>query len=119
MYLPGADISGVWMGRDAGRRGEPQDVAFRFTVEGEVLKGKMFGDEFDLPITDGSLSGDQVRFTVTTRNYYSGSKTVFIYTGTVKDGEMELSRERVPNPDDKGTNRAGPSKTTLKLKRIT
>jgi hypothetical protein len=111
-----ADISGIWVGQDSGRGG-PQDIAFRLKVQGAALTGTMFGDEFDIPIGEGSIAGDQIRFTVTTTNYYSGSKTVFRYAGTLKEGELELVRERVPTPDDKPSNR-GPGKQTLKLKRI-
>src|SRR5436305_11477472 len=78
-----ADISGIWAGQDSGRGG-PQDIAFRLKAQGATLTGTMFGDEFDLPISEGSITGDQIRFTVTTTNYYSGSKTVFRYTGTIK-----------------------------------
>lgn len=117
--LLASEIDGVWVGQQAGRRGgAPEDLAFRFKLDGQALTGKMFGDEFDLPISEGSLSGDQIRFTVTTTNYYSGTKTKFVYTGAIKGGEMELVRERVPSPDDKGANRNAPLKQTLKLKRI-
>lgn len=112
-----SDISGIWVGQDQGRRGEPQDIAFRFKMQGPALTGTLFGDEFDTPIADASISGDQIRFTITTRNYYSGSKTVFRYTGSLKDKEIELVRERVPTPEDKSANRV-PVKQTLKLKRI-
>jgi hypothetical protein len=116
--VPAAEIDGVWAGQQPGRRGDVEDLAFRFKLNGQTLTGKMFGDEFDLPISDASLSGDQVRFVVTTTNYYNGVKTRFLYTGTIKGGEMELVRERVPSPEDsKGANRM-PAKQTLKLKRI-
>ena len=111
-----ADISGIWVGQDQGRGGL-QDIAFRLKAQGAALTGTMFGDEFDIPIGEGSITGEQIRFTVTTTNYYSGSKTVFRYTGTIKEGELELVRERVAAPDDKQSNR-GPGKQTLKLKRI-
>jgi len=112
-----ADIDGIWVGQQPGRRAEPEDLAFRFQSSGQTVTGKMFGDEFDLPISEGSFSGDQVRFTVTTTNYYNGTKTRFIYTGTIKDGELELVRERVPAPDDKaGKGPAG--KQTIKLKKL-
>ena len=131
--LLASDVNGVWTGQQAGRRGEPEDVAFRFKIDGQTLTGKMFGDEFDLPISEGSISGDQIRFVVTTVNYYNGTKTPFVYTGTVKGGEMELIRERVQTPEEKAAettlkkapekapekaaNRP-PVKQTLKLKRI-
>ena len=90
-----SEIDGIWVGQQQGRRGEPEDLAFRFKLDGQALTGKMFGDEFDLPISEGSFSGDQIRFVVTTTNYYNGTKTKFIYTGAIKGREMELTRERV------------------------
>jgi hypothetical protein len=113
-----SEIDGVWVGQQPGRRGDVEDLAFRFKLNGQTLTGKMFGDEFDLPISDASLSGDQIRFVVTTTNYYNGVKTRFLYTGTIKGDEMELVRERVPSAEDaKGASRM-PAKQTLKLKRI-
>ncbi len=112
-----SEIDGIWVGQQAGRRGEPEDLAFRFKVDAQVLAGKVFGDEFDLPITEGSFSGGQIRFTVTSTNYYSRSKTTFIYTGGIKGGEMELVRERVQTAEDKAANRPA-GKQTVKLRRI-
>jgi hypothetical protein len=112
-----ADITGIWVGQQQGRLGQAEDVAFRFKLNGQVLTGTMFGDEFDIPILEGSLSGDQVRFKVTTTNYYSGGKLTFTYTGVMKGAEIELVRERVRTPEDKGTNRPAGNQT-LKLKRL-
>jgi hypothetical protein len=112
-----SDIDGVWMGQQAGRRGDSEDLAFRFKLEGQALTGKMFGDEFDLPLSEGTFSGDQIRFTVTTNNYYNGTKTKFIYTGTIKDGVLELVRERVPSPQDKA-GKGPPARQVLKLRRV-
>jgi hypothetical protein len=112
-----SEIDGIWVGQQAGRRGDPEDLAFRFKLDGQVLTGKMFGDEFDLPISEGSFSGDQIRFIVTTTNYYNGTKTRFIYTGAIKYGEMELTRERVQTAEEKAANRNA-GKQTLKLKRV-
>ena len=120
--VPAADFNGIWVGQQAGRRGEPEDLAFRFKLDGQSVTGKMYGDEFDLPISEGSVSGDQIHFVVITTNYYNGTKTRFLYTGTIKDNEMELVRERVVAADDKVATQAaakqGPTKQTLKLKRI-
>jgi hypothetical protein len=114
-----ADVSGIWAGEQQGRRGEPEDIAFRLKLQGDSLTGTLFGDEIDLPIGEASVSGDQVRFTVTVTNFYSGNKTKYVYTGTVKGSEMELVRERIPAPEDRppAANRP-PAKQTLKLKRI-
>ena len=115
--LFGVDVTGIWAGTQQGRRGDPEDVSFRFRVEGTTLTGKMFGDEFDLPIEEASVVGDQVRFAVVTKNYYSGTNTKFTYTGTVSGSEMTLVRERIPTPEEKAANKPV-VKQTLKLKRL-
>ena len=124
--IPAADITGIWAGQQPSRLGQPEDVAFRLKLEGQVLTGTMFGDEFDIPIQEGSFSGDQLQFKVTTTNYYSGGKVTFIYTGVVKGAEIELVRERVRTAEDKaekadkagkGGNRPAGNQT-LKLKRL-
>ena len=112
-----ADLTGIWAGQQPGRNGQIDDVAFRFKADGQSLTGTLFGDEFDLPITEASVNGDQIRFVIVTTNYYSGTKSRFIYTGTVRGVEMELTRERVQTPEEKAANRPV-SKQTLKLKRI-
>jgi hypothetical protein len=113
-----ADLTGIWTGQQAGRRGEPEDIAFRFKMDGPTLTGKVFGDEFDLPISEAVVEGDQIRFVITTTNYYSGTKSRFIYTGTVRGTEIELTRERVQTPEEKAANRP-PFKQTITLKRLT
>lgn len=122
-----SDVSGIWVGQQQGRRGEPEDLAFRFALNGQTLTGKMFGDEADLPISEGSFSDDQVRFVITQTNYYNGTKTRFVYTGTIKENVMELTRERIQTDADKknaeknpaaAANRFGPAQQKLTLKRI-
>ena len=117
MCLPASEIDGIWVGQQPGRRGDTEDLVFRFKLDGQVLTGKMFGDEFDLPISEGSFSGDQVHFVVITTNYYNGTKTRFLYTGTMKAGELELTRERVQAAEEKSA-KGGGAKQTLKLKRL-
>lgn len=113
-----AAIDGIWVGQQPARNGEVDDIAFRLKSNGNSITGKMFGDEFDLPITEGFLSGDQVRFTVTTTNYYNGTKTQFVYSGSFKDGVLELVRERVPSGDIRPSGKNLPGRQTLKLKRL-
>jgi hypothetical protein len=118
-WAAASDLTGIWVGQLPGRNGGVDDVAFRFKLDGQSVTGKLMGDEFDLTIADGSVTGDQIRFTIVTTNYYSGGKTKFQYTGTIKGAEMELVRERVPAPDDRPTTNRQPQKQTIKLKRIT
>lgn len=115
--LSAADITGIWSGQVTGRRGEPEDISFQFKMKGQALSGLLFGDEVDLPIEDGSLTGNQVRFVVTTINYYSGNKARIIYTGTVTGNEMELRRERIAPPNETAPAKPAPN-PVVKLKKI-
>lgn len=113
----GADLTGVWTGQQPGRYGHMEDITFQFKVDGDKLTGKLFGDEFDIAIGDATLSDDAIRFTVTTRNYYSGGETVFKYSGTVKGSQIELVRERVQKPEERAANRPV-QKQTITLKKV-
>jgi hypothetical protein len=114
-----ADLTGIWAGTAPGRRGDKEDVAFQFKVDGSALTGKMFGDEFDLPLEETSVSGDQVKFVVTTTNYYSRTQVKFVYTGTIKGNEIELTRTRVGGPPAEGPANRQNGKQTFTIKRLT
>ena len=67
----------------------------------------MFGDEFDLPIEEATLSGDQIRFVVITKNYYSGTNTHLFSPTPSQDYEMTLVRERIQTPEEKTAESTG------------
>ena len=121
-----ADISGIWMGQAAGgnpEKAETEDLAFQFKRVNNVVTGVMFGEEFDLPVEDLKVDGDNITFSITSTNYYSGSRVTLKYAGTVGDREMQLTRERKdpppepvksdPKKDEKN------EKRTVKLTRVT
>ncbi len=87
------DVSGIWTGQITDRTGDPQDLSFRFTQNGNALAGKMYGDNESTPILDPSLSGAGISFKVTTE--LNGAITTFLYTGTVTGDDMQLTRRRV------------------------
>jgi hypothetical protein len=95
------DLGGIWTGVAPGKHGTKKDVAFRFKSKGGRLTGTLFGDEFDLPIHDGSLAGGKVQFSVTTTNYYSGIKVKFDYTGEITSDLMTVTVQRVLAPGEK------------------
>jgi hypothetical protein len=111
MILPAADVTGIWTGQMLGRRGEKEDVAIQFKASGAEITGKLFGDEFDLPVEEASVTGEQIKFIVTTTNYYSGAKVKFSFTGTVKGDQIELTRTRIGEPASENPNRAIPPQT--------
>jgi len=116
--MSAADVTGLWVGQTTGRRGEKEDVAFQFKLNGTAITGKMFGDEFDLPLEEASLTGEQIRFIVTTTNYYSGSQVKFVFTGSVKGNEIELTRSRVGGPPAEGPPNRQNLKQTFTIKRL-
>jgi hypothetical protein len=115
--LPAVELGGIWTGLMPGRNGTKQDVAFQFKMKGQILTGTLFGDEFDLPIQDAAITGDKVQFSVTTTNYYNGSKIKFAYTGTIAGDSMELTRERLLKPGEKPPEHES-LKQTFVLKRL-
>lgn len=94
--LLGSDLSGTWIGQMPGRKGELKDIAFQFTQKGAALAGKLYGDYQSTPITEGTVSADLVTFIVVTQEQTGNqiNETRIRFTGRVKDGEMELFRER-------------------------
>jgi hypothetical protein len=112
----GAELAGIWMGETAGRNGEKEDIAFQFKMTKGTLAGVLFSDESDLPIEDLKVDGDTVSFSVTNVNYYSGSRITLVYSGTLTDKEMHLTRQRKGGPAA-GDRQNG--KQEIVLKRVT
>ena len=94
--LLGADITGIWVGQVPGRNGEPQDIAFKFTLNGTSLGGKLYGDYQSMAISEGKVSGDEIIFIVVTPEQAGNqiNESRLRFKGSVKGGEMELTRER-------------------------
>lgn len=94
-----ADFSGIWTGTLADRNGDLQDLCFRFTEHDGSLAGKMYGDNESVAITDCKIEGDRIAFVVTTE--LNGSITRTLYSGTLVNGQIQLTRSRAdaPKPD--------------------
>src|SRR5687767_1224836 len=119
--LSAADLSGTWTGLIPARNGEFQDITFKLTQTGYKLTGKMYRDTASVPIADGSISGELVRFTVTVEeqvgNLFLPLK--YTFTGKIKGAEIELTREREANPNiGYGGGNRGNQKPTFTLKRL-
>jgi hypothetical protein len=122
--LVGAELTGVWVGQiPVGRNGELQDIAFQFAQKDTVLRGKLYGDYQSTRISEGKVTGDEVSFVVIVAEQAGNqiNETRLRFTGTLKDGELELTRER------EGATNAGNggavqfrnnSKQSFKLKRL-
>jgi hypothetical protein len=119
LLLSAADITGLWTGQVAGRGGEKQDISFQFRFDKNTLTGKMFGEEFDVPVQDLQVSGDRITFYTTTTNYYDGRQTKFVFSGTVAGKEIQLTRERADTGAAGNDAKKQPAKQTFTLKRLT
>lgn len=118
-----ADITGIWTGQIPGRNGELQDISFKFTQDGTTLGGKLYGDYQSTPITEGKISGDQVTFLVTAPEQSGNqiNRTKLRFSGSIKAGEIELTREREGSTNagnGGGVQFKGNSKQTFRLKRL-
>jgi hypothetical protein len=121
--LSAADFSGMWIGSaTGGRRNQIQDFAFQFVQNGTTLTGKLYQDYTSAPIIKGTIEGDQITFQVLAKEQ-SGNEintAMLKFTGTLKDGEIEISKEReeIRNAGNAGAGFVRPQKQTFKLKRL-
>jgi len=123
MALPAADVSGMWLGSaTTGRRNQVLDFAFQFAQKGPALTGKIYLDYGSVPILKGTVDGDKISFEVVAREQNGNeiSESVFRFTGTIADGEIELTRERqeMRNAGNGGTGVARPGEMKFKVKRL-
>jgi hypothetical protein len=118
-----ANISGIWLGSiTGGRRNQVTDYAFQFLQKGNTLTGKLYLDYNSTPILKGTIDGDKIAFQIIAREQAGNeiNESVFKYTGTIKDGEIEISREReeIRAVGNAGAAFARPGAQTFKLKRL-
>jgi hypothetical protein len=122
--LRAADISGIWLGslNGGGRRNQVQDFAFQFVQKGTTLTGKLYLDYSSTPILKGTIDGDHITFQVVAREQAGNeiNQSVLRFTGTLKDGEIEITREReeIRAAGNSGAAFAKPGAQTFRLKRL-
>jgi hypothetical protein len=121
--LAAGELSGIWMGQYPARNGDPIDIAFKFTQEGESLTGKLYGDYRSTPVVEGKVTGDQISFVVIAQEQAGNqiNETRMRFTGTLKAGELELTRSREGVRDAANGGAAqvrGDGKQAMKLKRL-
>ncbi len=92
LALQAADISGKWTAQVPGRDGQTRETTFTFKVEGEKLTGTTSGRNGDVPITDGTVKGDALAFTVVMN--FQGTDVKILYKGTVAGEEIKFTRQR-------------------------
>lgn len=62
--LLAADPTGTWTGDQPGRDGNTYNITFKLKAEGTKLTGTMGGEQFEQPIQNGEVHGDDISFTV-------------------------------------------------------
>lgn len=123
LSLPAADISGFWLGSvTGGRRNQIQDFTFQFIQKGANLTGKLYVDYGSTPILKGTVDGDRITFQVVAREQAGNeiNQSVLRFTGTLKDGEIEITREReeIRAAGNSGAAFARPGAQTFRLRRL-
>jgi len=123
LALPAADFTGIWLGSTtSGRRNQTQDFAFQFVQHGTTVTGKVYLDYGSTPILKGTVDGDNITFQILAREQEGNqiNESVLRFTGTMKDGEIEITREReeLRNAGNSGASFSRAVKLTFKIKRL-
>ena len=87
-----SDLNGKWVAQVQGQNGQTRETTFNFKVEGSKLTGTVSGRQGDNPISDGTIKGDDVSFTVTAN--FNGNQVKSLYKGKVSGDELKLTRTR-------------------------
>jgi hypothetical protein len=78
--LLASDSAGTWIGDQPGRNGNTYPITFELKTDGAKLTGTMRGDQFEQPIQNGEIRGDDISFTV---HLEFGNGIDLKYTGKV------------------------------------
>lgn len=87
-----ADITGKWTAEVPGRGGQTRTTNFDFKVEGEKLSGTISGMQGDMPITDGTVKGDDIAFVVVVN--FNGNEMKLLHKGKVTGEVIKMTRTR-------------------------
>jgi len=58
-----ADVTGKWTAQVPGRGGETREMTFNLKADGDQLTGSVTGPRGENPISEGKVSGDEIKFT--------------------------------------------------------
>ncbi|HTQ54708.1 MAG TPA: hypothetical protein VMI94_09630 [Bryobacteraceae bacterium] len=87
-----ADVTGKWTAEVPGRGGQTRTTTFNFKVDGNTLTGTVSGFRGEMPISDGTVNGDEISFTQTLE--FNGNSIKLLYKGTVAGDEIKFTRSR-------------------------
>jgi hypothetical protein len=89
--LLAADPTGTWNGDQPGRDGNTYNITFKLKADGGKLTGTMGGDQFEQPIQNGEIHGDDISFTV---HLEFGGGIDLKYTGKVSADKIDFKVQR-------------------------
>ena len=90
-FLLAADPNGVWTGDQPGSNGTSYSLTFKLKADGGKLTGTMGGDQFEQPIQNGEIRGDDISFTV---HLDFGNGIDLKYTGKVAADRIDFKVQR-------------------------
>lgn len=89
--LLAADPTGTWTADQPGRDGNTYHITFKLKADGGKLTGTMGGDQFEQPIQNGEIHGDDISFTV---HLEFGNGIDLKYTGKVAMDRIDFKVQR-------------------------
>jgi uncharacterized protein (DUF2147 family) len=92
LALQAADISGKWTAQVPGRDGQTRETTITLKQDGEKLTGTTSGMNGETPISDGTVKGDDVAFTVVAN--INGNEVKLLYKGKVTAEGIKFTRMR-------------------------
>jgi hypothetical protein len=91
MVVVAQGVTGKWSGEVQGGRG-PQQVTVTLKAEGDKLTGSVTGRGGEIPIQDGTLAGNALKFKTQQPGRGGGNPITLNWTGTLKGDEIAMSR---------------------------
>jgi hypothetical protein len=86
-----ADPTGTWTGDQPGPGGNTYNITFKLKADGGKLTGTMGGEQFEQPIQNGEIHGDDISFTV---HLDFGDGIDLKYTGKVAADKIDFKVQR-------------------------
>ena len=89
--LLAADPTGTWTGEQPGPNGNTYPITFKLKADGGKLTGTMGGDQFEQPIQNAEIHGDDISFSV---HLEFGNGIDLKYTGKVSADKIDFKVQR-------------------------
>jgi hypothetical protein len=89
--LLAADPTGTWTGDQPGPNGNTYPITFKLKADGAKLTGTMGGEQFEQPIQNGEIHGDEISFSV---HLDFGDGIDLKYTGKVAADKIDFKVQR-------------------------